>query len=292
VAVLTPSATQWQPGIFRDVLRGLGYQDGGNFQIDVVSAEGSLDRLPRLAEDIVRTAPDVIVGVNTPGTQAAANATKSIPIVSAIVGDPVVLGFTKSLARPERNITGVANMAADITSKRIALLKEVAPAVRRVAVFMHPDEPIVAPQMQDIEASAAKLNIEYRSYPMRTVEDLQQALRLATEWNAHAVVRLAGQAFTLGPATGQRATQHRLASMLTQKQDVEAGGLMSYFADHRDLWRRIAMQVDRLLKGATPQDLPFELPTRFEMIINLKTAKTLGLEVPSSVLARADEVIE
>src|ERR1044072_9218775 len=127
---VTPSATQWQPGIFRETLSGLGYQEGVNLQIDVITANDDLDRLRKLAEDAVRTAPNVIVAISTPGTKAAADATSAIPIVSAQVGDPVLLGFVKSIARPDRNITGVANMATDITSKRIALLKEVVPAVR------------------------------------------------------------------------------------------------------------------------------------------------------------------
>jgi putative ABC transport system substrate-binding protein len=292
VVVLTPSATQWQPGIFRETLSGLGYQEGVNLQIDVITANDDLDRLRKLAEDAVRTAPDVIVAISTPGTKAAADATSAIPIVSASVGDPVLLGFVKSIARPDRNITGVANMATDITSKRIALLKEVAPAVRRLAVFLHPDEPISVPQVQDIEASAARLGIEFRTYPMRTEDDLRRAMRLAVEWKADAVVRLAGQGFPLGAATGKLAMEHRLPSMLLQKRDVEAGGLMSYFADQSDMWRRVAGHVDRLLKGAAPRDLPFELPIRFEFVVSLKTAKALGLEVPSSVLARADEVIE
>jgi putative tryptophan/tyrosine transport system substrate-binding protein len=292
VVVLTPSATQWQPGIFRETLRGLGYQESGNLQIDVISANDDLDRLRKLAEDTVRTAPDVIVAISTPGTKAAADATGTIPIVSAQVGDPVLLGFVKSIARPDRNITGVANMATDITSKRIALLKEVAPTVRRLAVFLHPDEPISVPQVQDIEASAGRLGIEFRTYPMRTEDDLRSAMRLAVEWKADAVVRLAGQGFPLGAATGKLAMEHRLPSMLLQKRDVEAGGLMSYFADQSDIWRRVAGHVDRLLKGAAPRDLPFELPTRFEFVVSLKTAKALGLEVPSSVLARADDVIE
>jgi putative ABC transport system substrate-binding protein len=292
IAVLTPSQTQWRPQVFREELNKLGYREGRNLQIDVISAEGQLDRLPRMAAELVQTKPRVIVGVNTPGTRAAAAATRQIPIVSAAVGDPVLLGFVKSMARPESNVTGIANMASDITTKRVALLKEAVPSARRIALFMHPDEPIVAPQLQDIEASAASLDIEYRLFPMRTTADLEQALRLATEWRAQAVVRLAGQGFALGAATGRLTTALRLPSMLMQRNDVEAGGLMSYFADHDDLWRRVAVYVDRILKGATPRDLPFERPTKFELIINLTTAKTLGLTIPPTLLTSADEIIE
>ena len=209
-----------------------------------------------------------------------------------IVADPVFLGFVTNIARPEANVTGVANMAADITSKRIALLKEIVPSARRFALFTHPDEPIVALQLQDIERSAPTLGIEYRAFPMRTTQDLQTALQSAIEWKAQAVVRLAGQGFALGADTGRLATVRGLPSMLLQKRDVEAGGLMSYFADHRELWRRIAAQVDRLLKGASPRELPFELPTRFELVVNLKTAQALGVTMSPSLIARADEIIE
>lgn len=292
VAVLTPSQSQWQPRTFRDALGELGYREGINLRINVFSAENQFDRLPGLAAQIVADAPDVIVAVNTPGTRAAISATATIPIVSAIVADPVFLGFVKNLARPEANVTGVANMATDLTSKRIALLKEAAPSARRLALFAHPEEPIVDLQVQDVERSAAALGIEHRTFPMRTLEDLQQALQAATDWKADAVVRLAGQGFALGAVTGRLSTERGFPSMLTQKGDVEAGGLMSYFADHRELWRRIAVSVDRLLKGAAPRDLPFELPTRFEFVLNLKTAKALGLAVPPSLVARADEVVE
>jgi putative ABC transport system substrate-binding protein len=293
VAILTPSQSQWQPEIFRETLATLGYREGANLQINVVSAEGRMDRLPGLAKQMLQGAPDAIVAVNTPGTRAAASATNSIPIVSAVVADPVMLGFVKSLARPEGNITGVGNMAADITSKRIALLKEVVPSARRFALFMHPDEtPVVSLQLRDIEATAGRLGVEYRAFPMRTMQDLEGGLRMAKEWNAHAVVRLAGQGFFLGAATGRRATELGLPSMLMQKSDVEAGGLMSYFADHREISRRVATHTGRILKGASPQDLPFELPTRFEFVINLRTAKALNLQVSPSLLARADEVIE
>lgn len=292
IAVLTPSHTQWQPATFRDALQVLGYREGVNLKLDVISGNDELGRLPKLAEDLVATEPDVIIAVNTPGTRAAMAATSRIPIVSAIVADPVFLGIVKNIARPEANVTGVANMATDITSKRIALLKEAAPSARRFALFMHPDEPITAPQLQDVERSAPALGIEYRPFPMRNGEDLQRAFQLAAEWNAHAVVRLAGQGFALGADTGRLATQRGLPSMLMQKQDVEAGGLMSYFADHRELWRRVATYTDRILKGTSPSDLPFELPTRFEMVVNLRVAKALGLTLSPSLLARADEVIE
>jgi ABC-type uncharacterized transport system substrate-binding protein len=292
VAILTPSPAQWEPQIFRDALQALGYREGTNLKIEVVSGENDLNRLPKLAESLVTTRPDVIVAVNTPGTRAAMAATGQIPIVSAIVADPVFLGIVGNIARPDANVTGVANMAGDITSKRIALLKELVPSARRIALFMHPDEPISAFQIKDVEKSVAILGIEYRAFPMRTADDLQRAINQAVEWNAQAVVRLAGQGFVLGPDTGRLATENGLPSMLLVKRDVEAGGLMSYFADHRELWRRVAAQTDRLLKGMLPRDLPFELPTRFELAVNLKAARKLGLEVPPSLLARADEVIE
>jgi len=292
VAILTPSHAQWQPRTFRDALQELGYREGGNLTIEVISGENDLDRLPKLAANLVATAPDVIVAVNTPGTRAAMAATSTIPIASAAIADPVFLGIVSNIAKPDGNVTGVANLAADITSKRIALLKEVAPSALRIALFSHPDEPITALQVKDAETNAAALGIEPKAFSMRTVEDLQSAVREAAQWNANAIVRLAGQGFALGADTGRLATDRGWPSMLLQRRDVEAGGLMSYFADQRELWRRVAAQVDRLLKGASPRDLPFELPTRFELVVNLKTAKTLNLNVSASLLARADEVIE
>lgn len=292
VAVLTPSQAQWQPRTFRDALQELGYREGANLKIEVVSGENDLARLPKLAADLAASGPNVIVAVNTPGTRAAMAATSTIPIVSAVVADPVFLRIVNNIAKPDGNVTGVANLAGEITSKRIALLKELAPSVRRIAIFMHPDEPISELQIKDAEKNAAALGIEPKAFAMRNVDDLKRSLQEAAQWKAQAVVRLAGQGFAIGADTGRLATAQGLPSMLLQRRDVEAGGLMSYFADHRELWRRVAAQVDRLLKGASPRDLPFELPTRFELAINLKTARTLGLGVPPSLLARADDVIE
>ena len=293
VAILTPSPTQWEPKILREALQGFGYREDTNLKIEIVSAENDLDRLPKLAEGLVAARPDVIVAVNTPGTRAAMAATSQIPIVSAIVADPVFLGIVSNLARPDANVTGVANMGTDLTSKRIELLKELAPSARRIALFMHPDEPIVALQIP----GCRKIRVDAR-HRVPGVSDANRggfAARLSSMplgWNAQAVVRLVGQGFALGVDTGRLATEKGLPSMLLLKRDVEGGGLMSYFADHRELWRRVAAQVDRLLKGASPRDLPFELPTRFELAVNLKAAKLLGLDVPPSSLARADEVIE
>jgi len=292
VTVLTPSQTQWQPRTFRDALYEFGYREGTNLTIEVLSGENELERLPSLASSAVMSGPDVIVAVNTPGIRAAMSVTSSIPLVSAIVADPVFLGIVKNIAKPDGNVTGVANLAVDITSKRIALLKEIVPAASRIALFMHPDEPIATLQIQDAEKNAAALGIEPKAFPMRTAEDLSRGLAEAVRWDAHAVVRLAGQGFALGADTGRLATSAGLPSMLLERRDVEAGGLMSYFADHRELWRRVAAQVDRILKGTSPRDLPFEMPTRFEMVINLKASKSLGLAVPPMLLARADEVIE
>jgi putative ABC transport system substrate-binding protein len=292
VAVLVPSQTQWPPGVFREALAEIGFKESAGLQIQIVSAENQLDRLPQLASDLVKSQPDVIVAVNTPPTLAALNATTDIPIVSAVVSDPVALGIVKNLARPEGNVTGIANMASDITSKRIALLKEIAPNVQRVALFMHPDDPVTPLQLRDVEAAAPTLAIEFKGFPMRSPAELEAGFQAAVAWKAQGVVRLAGQGFTLGAATGRRATELGLPAMLLQRSDVEAGGLMSYFADHRELWRRAAIQVGRLLRGASPRDLPFELPTRFELAINLKSAKALGLNVPATLVARADEVIE
>jgi putative ABC transport system substrate-binding protein len=183
-------------------------------------------------------------------------------------------------------------MARDITTKRVALLREAAPSARRFALFMHPDELIVEPQLRDIESSAPTLGIEYRTFPMRMAPDARTALGLAREWGADAVMQLAGQGMTLGTEVGRLATEFRLPSMLQFRKQVEAGGLMSYFSDFSALWPRVAVYVDRILRGATPQDLPFEFPTRFELVINLKTAKALGINIPPPLLAYADEVIE
>lgn len=292
VAVLTPAESQWQPATFREAMAALGYREGVNLAVEVYSGGNQLDRLAPLAKEIVARAPDVIVAVNTPGTRAAMAATDTIPIISAMVADPVLVGIVNNITRPDANVTGISNMATDITSKRVALLKEASPAARRFALFGHPDEVIVKSQVAELERSGLALDIEHRTFLVRDRGDLEGAMRAALAWRADAVVRLAGQGFTLGPDIGRLSTDNLLPSMLMQKRDVEAGGLMSYFADSGILWRRVAAYVDRVLKGTKPSSLPFEMPSRFELIINQRTARMLKITLPPSLTARADELID
>ena len=292
IAVLTPGPTQWSQAIFMSELERLGRRVGEGFAIDVVSAAGRLDRLTRLATDIADRRPQVIVAVNTPATRAMASATRTIPIVAGIVGDPIGAGFAKTLSKPGGNITGVSNLSGNMTSKRTAILLELVPGASRIALFLHPDDPIKVPQLRDIEAQSGNLGIETRAFPMRSEAELPRALDTARAWKAQGLVRLAGQAFAIGAATARLATEWRLPSMMTQRSDVAAGGLVSYFADHKELWRRAAAQVDAILKGQAPGELPFEQPRRFELVVNIKTARLLGLTIPPSVLVSADEVIE
>lgn len=291
VGVLTPAERQWHRAAFLHGLRALGYFEGLNLSIDVRSAEGRLERMPGLAAALVGTGVDVILAVNAPGTRAATQATKSIPIVMAAIGDPVGLGFVTNLARPGANVTGLSNMAGDLAGKRLQLLKEAVPSAKRIAVMMHPDEPIVPMQIKDITAAAPRLGVDLEFIQVRHPHELEHAFQRLLQWRAHGVLRLAGQGAVIGPPTAELALKHRLPSMLLVREDVEAGALMSYFTDHQALFRRAATYVDRILKGGKPGEIPVEQPTKFEFYVNLKTAKEIGLIIPQSVLYRADRVI-
>ena len=292
VGVLTPAERQWEGAAFREALRSLGYVEGSNILIDVRSAEGKLERMPELAAALINSDVDVILSVNTPSTRAAMEATKTVPIVMAAIGDPVGLGLVTSLARPGGNVTGLSNMSGDLAGKRLELLKEAVPAARRIAVMMHPDDPIVPIQVKDINAAAPRLGVELEIIPLRHAQELERAFQRAVHWRAQGLLRLAGQATVIGPPTAELALKHRMPSMLLLRQDVEAGALMSYFTDHQALFRRAATYVDKILKGSKPGDLPIEQPSRFEFYVNLKTAKQIGLTIPPNLLARADKVIK
>jgi putative ABC transport system substrate-binding protein len=292
VGVLTPAPAQWEPAAFREALRDLGYVEGQNLRLEVRSADARLDRLPMLASELLVTGVDVIVGVNYPGTRAAMDATRTVPIVMVAVGDAVALGFVGNLARPEGNVTGVTNMAGELAAKRLELLKEAVPRAMRIALLLHPDEPIVAPQLRDLEPASRRLGVEIRRFPVRTQVALEQALEELRTWPADAILQLAGQASTTSLRTAELALKHRIPVMLLLSRDIEAGALMSYFADQPQLYRRAAQYVDRILKGAKVRELPVEQPTKFNLVVNLRTARVMGLTVPRALLLRADKIIE
>jgi putative ABC transport system substrate-binding protein len=292
VGVLTPAETQWRGAAFRHGLRERGFIEGETILLEVRSGEARLERMPALAQDLVRAGIDVLLAVNTPGARAATQATATIPIVFVAVGDPIGLGFVRNLARPGGNVTGIANMAGDIVTKRLQLLREVLPDATRIALLLHPEEPIVAPQLQALEAVAGPLGLQFRRFAVRTDGDVERAFRDAAAWPAHAVLRLAGQAGSTARAAGERALTYRLPIMPLLKDDIEPGGLLTYFPDHDEIFRRAAYYVDRILKGTPPGDLPIEQPTKFELSVNVKTARALGVRIPASLLRRADHVID
>lgn len=285
VGVLTPADVQWDENAFRDELRGRA-----DPEIIVKSAQGKLETLRPLADALIAAGVDVLVAANTPGGRAAAAATRTIPIVVGVISEPALVGV-RNISRPEANITGVTNMAGEVVAKRLEILKEALPKAQRIAGLVHPDEPIVRSQIRDLAPAAAALKVELRYFPARTEADLRAVLAEARAWGADALFRLAGQAATLDKRTARLALEHRLPAMLLTSAEVQGGALLSYFADHSAIWRRVAQYVDRLLKGANVVDLPFERPTKFELAINLATARALGITIPPSVLVRADRII-
>ena len=292
VGVLAPHSRQHGYPAFLEALRVTGYEQDRNLRLLFRSAEGKLERLPALATELVEARVDVIVAINTPGTRAAIQATKQIPIVMTIVGDPVGMGFVSNLARPGGNVTGISTMGTELAAKRLALLKEAMPAAKRIAAMLNPADPITVPQMRDTERAAPLVGVEIRFFRVRATGDLPETFKHMLAWRADAALWLAGQAQTFQPGAIELAAKHRLPVMVPQRQDVEAGGLISYSADQVELFRRTAHHVVRILKGAKPGDLPVEQPMRFELAINLKTAKALGLTLPPSLLVQVDRVVE
>ena len=258
------------------------------------SADGRLDQLPPLVEALIRAGVEVIVAVNSPGTQAAIASRTKIPIVMALVGDPVGTGFVPNLNRPGGTVTGVSNAAGLTAAKRLELLKNAIPAARRIAVFTHVGDPVSAGQVRDAEVAAGPLGVELKVFPVvESREAIEGAVAAAIDWRAQAIFRILAQtAPGLSTFQAELLLKHRMPAMLATPFDVQNGGLMCYYADPSEHWRHVADYVDRILRGAKPADLPVQQPTKFELAINLKAAKALGLDVPSSLLALADEVIE
>jgi putative tryptophan/tyrosine transport system substrate-binding protein len=275
---------------FQNGLRELGYADGQDISIEYALAD-SAAQLPNAAAELVRRKVDVIIASGTPPVAAAKNATRTIPIVFVASIDPVATGLVASLARPGGNVTGFAGIHADSMGKRLELLREVVPGISRVAVLSHATNPGNVEYIKHAELAAPALGLQLQVVAVRDADDLERAFREMR--SASAVIQLDDVVFTSHrrPVV-ELAAKYRLPVMYGFKEFVDAGGLMAYGPDLPDLYRRAATYVDKILKGAKPADLPIEQPTKLELVINLKTARTFGLDIPATVLARADEVIE
>jgi putative tryptophan/tyrosine transport system substrate-binding protein len=286
------SATSERSEAFRRGLRELGYVEGKNIFIEWRSAEGKLDRVTTLAAELVRLKVDVIVTVGSSVSRSAKEATSTIPIVMAQVNDPVGDGLVASLARPGGNITGLSTLAPELSGKRLELLKEVVPKLSRVAVMGTSTIPGNDQQLKGTELAAGPFGIKVQYLDVLNPKEVESAFRGATKARAEALLGLGG------PVLNSQRTQvvalavkSRLPAVYWRSDFVEAGGLMSYGTSFTDLWRRAATYVDKILKGANPGELPIEQPTKFDLVINLKAAKQIGLIIPPHVLARADRVI-
>ena len=277
---------------FSQGLGELGYVEGKNISIERRFADGNPDRLPALAAELVQQKVDVIFASNTSSVQAARQVTGTIPIVFAVVGNPIGAGFVASLARPGGNITGASGIQWELSAKRLQILKEAFPNVSRVAVVVS-SEPVVATQFAEVQRAAKILGMEVMSIEVRRRDDFEQGFTLLRKWRADSiyVAESPTNAFN-SKLLAEFAAKIRLPAAYASKQYVEAGGLMSYGANYEALYRRAATYVDKILKGAKPADLPVELPTKFELVINMKTAKALGIKIPDAIRLRADEVIE
>jgi putative ABC transport system substrate-binding protein len=275
-------------GPFREALADLGYVEGKNIQIEVRSAQGQDTRLLELAAELVRTRVDVIIAVQTPAAHAAKNATRDIPII-VMAGDPIATGLISNLARPDGNLTGLSATAAEAAAKSLELIAEIKPGARRVGVLGNGDDPFMKPFFEQIQRGAPSVRLEVHEIIVRGSGELNGAFAAIARERADAVVIQGSLPVNL---TVDLALKYQLPSLSTQKSAVQAGILMSYSASFAERARVIANYVDQTLKGAKPADLPVQQPTRYELAINLKTAKALGLDLPPTLLARADEVIE
>jgi putative ABC transport system substrate-binding protein len=277
---------------FQQSLRDLGYVEGKNINIEYRYAEGKFDRVPDLAAEMVRLKVDVIVTGDTPAIQAVKKTTSTIPIVMGNVADAVAAGLVDSLARPGGNITGLTTLAPELDGKRLELVKEMLPKSPRVAFFWDPGITAMKIRFNEVQAAARALGITLQSLEVRNPKDLESAFEAATRERPGALMMPNTIVLTYGKQIVEFAAKNRLPLIYDTSEFIEDGGLMSYGPSFPDLWRRAAVYVDKILKGAKPTDLPVEQPMRFDLVINLKTAKQIGLTVPPNVLVRANRVIK
>jgi putative tryptophan/tyrosine transport system substrate-binding protein len=290
VLVLTNADGQLLTRELRLGLRDLGYSEGRNFVFQLRSADGDAGRLPRLATELVSSQVDVIAATFTPCALAAKQATTSVPIVMAAVADPIAVGLVTSLARPGGNITGFSNMAAETAGKSVELFRDMLPSISRVAALANPADPFTTPFLEQVQRAGRTTGIRIEPVAMvRGPEEVEAAFATIAQHGAEAVVV---QGIFFSKTIAELALKYRLPTASVVRQFAEAGGLLSYGADIRDMYRRSAILVHKILQGTKPSDLPVELPTRFELVLNMKTAKALGIDVPWFFQQRADEVIE
>jgi putative ABC transport system substrate-binding protein len=278
---------------FRQALSELGYAEGRNIVFEYRFAEGAPERFKDLAAELVRLKVDLILTRGTPAVLAAKAATQTIPVVMAASGDPILSGVVPNLAKPGGNVTGLSAIIVEISGKRLELLRQVVPALHRLGVLLNMGNPNNALQRSETERVARSVGVQLQELDVRKPGDLAPAFEAATRRRTDGLFVLT-DAITqahLGTIV-QLAARHRLPAMYSAREFVEGGGLISYGVNYADLYRRSAQFVDKIFKGAKPGDLPVEQPTRFELLINLKTAKALGLTIPQSLLLRADEVIQ
>ena len=289
----TPTSFAPRANAFVQGLRELGYVEGKTVAFEWKWGEDRTERLPELAEELVRLDVDAILTGGTPAAKALKNATRTVPIVMAIIGDPVAVGLVQSLARPGGNATGFSIVAPDLSGKRLQLLKELLPGLSSVAAISTVTNPQASIEFKETQAAAKTLDIVLRSIQVSDEVSVESAFDAIKQASAQAVIVLTDATlYSQRNKIASLAVANRLPGMYHARGFVEAGGLISYAPSDTDLFRRAATYVDKILKGANPGDLPIEQPTKFELVINLKTAKDLGLTVPSSMIATADEVIE
>ena len=278
---------------FLQRMRELGYVEGKNLVVEWRFADGNNERLPGLAAELVQLNVDVIVAAGSSSTRAAQKATATIPIVMGNSGDPVGSRLVASLARPGGNITGLTSLSDDLAVKHFEMLRSMVPKLSRMAVLLNPTSLSHAQVLKSIQAAAQKTGVKIQPVQVQNPQEIESAFSTMVRQNAGAAIVVNDGWFTQqNRLLAELAVKNRLPSITLRREYVEAGGLMSYGPSFTDLYRRAATYVDKILKGAKPGDLPVEQPTRFELVVNLKTAKALGLAIPASVLARADQVIE
>ena len=284
-------ASRFSP--FFDGLRELNYLEGQTISINYLSADGRGDRFPSLAAECLRLKADIVVVTTTPAALAAKNATRTIPIIMGPLGDPVGTALVASLGRPGGNITGLTLMASGLAGKRLELLKQFEPRISRVLVLSYLTDPIAAPQVKELEDAARSLGVKLLVQDIKNAGELPAAFDAGNKWGAEAILTTAESIFVVhGKRVVELAAQYKLPGLYPYREMAEAGGLMWFGPNIGELYKRAATYVDKVLKGAKPADLPIEQPTKFEFVINSKTAKALGRTVPQALLLHADQVIE